>query len=87
MALLPLALSLPSRPAPSYHAPAPSYGHPAPTYKAPTPSYGHHAPAYKAPNHGYGYEEPKHNCSVVDATEYSEVCTPIIERNCDSVPL
>jgi len=91
LALLPLALSLPSRPAPSYHAPAPSYGHPAPTYKAPTPSYGHHAPAYKAPTpshgHGYGYEEPKHNCSVLDITEKSQICTPVIDRICESVPL
>jgi len=88
LALLPVALALPSHPAPAYggYAPAPAYGHPAPAYGHPAPAYGH-APAYPAPHHGYGYEEPKHNCSVVDVTEIAEVCTPTVVTTCNDVSL
>jgi len=84
LALLPFVSSLPSGQVPGYgyapapYAPAPGYGHP----PAPAPGYGH-PPAYG----GYGYEHPKHNCSVLDVIETAEVCTPVIETNCETVSL
>ena len=79
MALLPFVSSLPSGQVPGYgyapapYAPAPGYGFP------PAPGYGGYG--------GYGYETPKHNCSVLDVIETAEVCTPVIETNCEIVAL
>merc|ERR1719187_1578540 len=73
LALVPLVAGLPSN---TYHQPAyTSYGHPA-------PAYGHHAPAY-----GHSYEHPKHNCSVQDVVEPTEVCVPAFETVCNPVVL
>merc|ERR1719266_1188698 len=37
---------------------------------------------------GYGgYEHPKHNCSVTDVVEKTEVCTPAVETKCSGEEL
>ena len=70
--LLPIVASAPDR-----EKKQAGYGY-APAPYAPAPAYGHG---------GYGYEQPKHNCSVIDVIESAEVCTPVIETECNPVSL
>ncbi|XP_040574452.1 uncharacterized protein [Lepeophtheirus salmonis] len=77
ISFLPLALGTPVQ---NYnypgYAPTPAYPH--------TPSYGHPAPSYGG---HHGYEQPKHNCTVQDATEVADICTPAFETSCQNVDL
>ena len=87
LSLLPLALAVPTQ---HYGHPAPAYGgYPEPAYQPqpygyqpqPQPYGGYH------PQPQYGYEQPKHNCSVEDAKEIAEVCTPSLKQTCEQVEI
>jgi hypothetical protein len=82
-----LAVAHPSRPHPFGYEPEPyhqpSYG---PSYHPHPPPGYHQDPSYhQEPT--YGHEHPKHNCSVEDVTEITEVCTPTFETACENVDL
>merc|ERR1712200_303256 len=46
----------------------------------------HHAVAHHAVVH-QGYEQPKHNFSVLDVVEISDVCTPALDTVCTPIEL
>nr|XP_040574641.1 LOW QUALITY PROTEIN: uncharacterized protein LOC121123581 [Lepeophtheirus salmonis] len=77
--------------APSYPKPAPSKPTPVPTSPMPTPTIVPASPAHPVadskPAAAYPHETPKHNCTVQDVTESTEVCTPALETSCKTVEL
>ncbi|XP_040574512.1 uncharacterized protein [Lepeophtheirus salmonis] len=77
--------------APSYPKPAPSKTTHVPTSPKPTPTVAPASPAHPVadskPAAAYPHETPKHNCTVQDVTESTEVCTPALETSCETVEL